>query len=159
MRLTKDLKTPHDDTTYADDLMNVVDKDNIVLTKLKHYEDIEEELGIDLITFYKNYKELLSIKGRNLRISIEEMEKELTMRRGAIMSKELTPLEVSKQLKDFVLEFTKNGLDRRFVIGSFDIIDKQLKALEIIKEKECLFRGLSETTQEEFDLLREVLSF
>jgi hypothetical protein len=46
--------------------------------KVKDYYDVEQELGIDLITFYKNYKELLSIKGRNLRITIEEMEKELT---------------------------------------------------------------------------------
>ena len=74
------------------------------------------------------------------------------------MSKELEALEVSKQLKDFVLEFVKNGLDRRFIHGSFDIIEtalkdyerrlklakeyedvnkvgKRLKALEIIKEK------------------------
>lgn len=55
MRLTKDLKTPHDDTTYVDDLINVVDRENIVLTKLKHYEDIEEQLGIDLITLFKAY--------------------------------------------------------------------------------------------------------
>ena len=45
--------------------------------KVKDYYDVEQELGIDLITFYKNYKELLSLKGRNLRITIEEMEKAL----------------------------------------------------------------------------------
>ena len=48
-RLTKDLNTPHDDTTYANIVIDAVDRENIVLTKLKHYEDIEEELGIDLI--------------------------------------------------------------------------------------------------------------
>lgn len=48
-RLTKDLNTPHDDTTYANVVIDVVDRENIVLTKLKHYEDLEEELGIDLI--------------------------------------------------------------------------------------------------------------
>ena len=48
-RLTKDLHTPHDDTTYAEVVKDAIDRENIVLTKLKHYEDIEEELGIDLI--------------------------------------------------------------------------------------------------------------
>ena len=43
------------------------------------------------------------------------------------MSKEPTPLETSKRLKEFVLEFIKNSLDRRFVIGSFDIIETELK--------------------------------
>lgn len=55
-RLTKDLNTPHDDTTYADVVANCCDKENIVLTKLKHYEDIEEELGIDLITLFRALK-------------------------------------------------------------------------------------------------------
>lgn len=37
------------------------------------------------------------------------------------------------------------------------VIEKELKALEIIRKRECLFKGLSETTQEEYDLLKEVL--
>lgn len=89
------------------------------------------------------------------------------------MSKGLEALEVSKQLKDFVLEFIKNGLDRRFIHGSFDIIEKELKALEIIKNKKVcvvwLRNGLSaynstaalyklpRLTEEEYDLLKEVL--
>ena len=56
-RLTKDLHTQHDDTTYADIVKSAVDRENIVLTKLKHYEDIEEELGIDLITLFKALKD------------------------------------------------------------------------------------------------------
>ena len=40
--------------------------------------------------------------------------------------------------------------------GKILIIEKELKALEIIKNKKCLFKGLSETTQEEYDLLKEV---
>lgn len=55
-RLTKDLNTPHDDTTYADVVKDCVDRENIVLTKLKHYEDIEDEIGIDLITLFKALK-------------------------------------------------------------------------------------------------------
>ena len=56
-RLTKDLHTPHDDTTYAEVVKDAIDRENIVLTKLKHYEDIEEELGIDLITLFKALKD------------------------------------------------------------------------------------------------------
>ena len=52
MRLTKDLKTPHDDTTYNDDVKDAVDRENIVLTKLKHYEDLEQ-LGYDTIEMKK----------------------------------------------------------------------------------------------------------
>lgn len=87
-------------------------------------------------------------------------------------------LKASKQLKDFVLGFIKNGLHRRFIIGSFEIIETALKALEIIKEKNvdieyiktCFYNekdGLKEYNswvkhdedkeliQEEFDLLKE----
>ena len=87
-------------------------------------------------------------------------------------------LKASRQLKDFVLGFIKNGLDRRFIIGSFEIIETALKALEIIKEKNvdieyiktCFYEekgGLKEYNswvkhdedkeliQEEFDLLKE----
>lgn len=39
----------------------------------------------------------------------------------------------------------------------FHVVGKELQALEIIKKRECLFKGLSETTQEEYDLLKEVL--
>lgn len=56
LRLTKDLCTPHDDTTYADIVKYAVDRENIVLTRLKHYEDIEEELGIDLIFLFRILK-------------------------------------------------------------------------------------------------------
>ena len=124
------------------------------------------------------------------------------------MNKELTPLQVSKQLKDFILEFVKNGLDRMFIDGSFDIIEtalkqaqkdkeeleelknaisngtiqnqwanmnsKNAKVLEIIEEKGldirefryasslyeyniCKNIGCKDLTQEEFDLLKEVL--
>ena len=48
------------------------------------------------------------------------------------LNDELTPLEVSKQLKDFVLEFVKNGLDRIFIHGSFATIETELKRLEEI---------------------------
>lgn len=103
---------------------------------------------------------------------------------GTMANKELSPLEVSKQLKDFVLEYTKNGLDRRFVIGSFDIIEtalkdyekqhqtdidllgtayktnvqneKKLKALEIIKKKRVDMDFLFEEWEEEnMDFLSE----
>lgn len=37
------------------------------------------------------------------------------------------------------------------------LIEKALKALGIIKKRECIFKGLSETTQEEDDLLKEVV--
>lgn len=60
-RLTKDLNTPHDDTTYANIVIDAVDRENIVLTKLKHYEDIEEKLGIDLITLFKALKDGINV--------------------------------------------------------------------------------------------------
>jgi len=108
------------------------------------------------------------------------------------MSKELSPLEVAKQLKDFVFELELGNADKHFVNGSFDIIEialkkyevlqevhkdfidkniKKLKALEIIKEKRVNVRFLiscktlkeyndvisDHLTQEEYDLLKEVL--
>lgn len=49
------------------------------------------------------------------------------------MNKELKALEVSKQLKGFVLEFVKNGLDRMFINGSFETIETALTALETLR--------------------------
>ena len=48
-----------------------------LLWYIKRIKDIEKELGIDLITFISNYRQLLSLEGRNLKISIEEVQKEL----------------------------------------------------------------------------------
>lgn len=57
-------------------------------------------------------------------------------------------LEVSKQLKDFVLEFVNNGLDRLFVQGSFDIIEDALKRnIELEEENKVL-----ETIRDNFNL-------
>lgn len=67
------------------------------------------------------------------------------------MNKELTPLEVSKQLKDFVLEFVNNGLDRIFINGSFDIIETALKRnIELEEEHKIL-----ETVRDNFNLWLE----
>ena len=93
---------------------------------------------------------------------------------------DLEALKVSKQLKGFVLEFIKNGLDRRFIHGSFEIIETALKALNIINEKNVDIEYIKtcfddekggfkeynayvghdeeyELSQEEYDLLKEVL--
>lgn len=102
-------------------------------------------------------------------------------------NEKMTPLEVSKQLKEFVLSYTKNGLDRRFIIGSFSIIEnalgeyetlkprlidpeqvfqdyKELKALDIIRrivkaadEPMPPYEENSVYTREEHELLAEVL--
>lgn len=47
-RLTKDLNTPHDDTEYSDAIKDAPDREQIVLTKLKHLEDVEDQFGIPL---------------------------------------------------------------------------------------------------------------
>ena len=62
-RLTKDLKTPHDDTTYSDIVVNAIDRENIALTKLKHYEDLEEELGCPLDVVFKAIEDGIIIIG------------------------------------------------------------------------------------------------
>lgn len=56
-RLTKDLKTPHNDTGYSDIVKNSIDREQIVLTKLKMYEDLEEELDCPLEVVIKALKE------------------------------------------------------------------------------------------------------
>ena len=63
-RLTKDLNTSHDDTTYADTVKDCVDRENIVLTKLKHFEDIEDEIDVDLEVLFKALKNGLYYKIR-----------------------------------------------------------------------------------------------
>lgn len=92
------------------------------------------------------------------------------------MSKELSLslLEIEKNLKDFVFELEMGKVDEMFINNSFEIIEKSLKALEIIKEKEVNVGLLSRCanaerynkgicyelrylTQEEYDLLKEVL--
>lgn len=94
------------------------------------------------------------------------------------MDKELTAVEILKLLKDFVLGNNKSGLDQSFINGSCDIIEKNLKALDIISNKMVFIEELvlsddledynyhvedqgrydeDKLTQEEFDLLQEVL--
>lgn len=70
------------------------------------------------------------------------------------MSKGLEALEVSKQLKDFVLEFIKNGLDRRFIHGSFDIIETELERLE---EARDMWKSIADNLKEKSDKQDEVL--
>lgn len=55
-RLTKDLHNQYNDYWYREDLEQVSDKEEIVLTKLGMLEDIEEELGIDFITMFRALK-------------------------------------------------------------------------------------------------------
>lgn len=85
------------------------------------------------------------------------------------MSKGLEALEEIKTCKFIKRMKYKEGLfsnkliDYEMTYGKYafhkqiPIIEKELKALEIIKNKECIFKGLSETTQEEYELLKEVL--
>ena len=54
-RLTKDLRSQYKDYWYREDLEQVCDKEQIVLTKLGQLGDIEEEIGIDLITLFNKY--------------------------------------------------------------------------------------------------------
>ena len=53
------------------------------------------------------------------------------------MSKELSLslLEIEKHLKDYIFHFEMGKVDKMFISNSFEIIEKALKALEIIKEK------------------------
>lgn len=63
---------------------------------------------------------------------------------------------MSKGLK--ALERLKPLIEANFKHWKQDVgyIEKELKALEIIKNKECIFKGLQDVTQEEYDLLKEV---
>ena len=62
-------------------------------------------------------------------------------------------LEALKSMWLYIDEPTK----RQFALQDYKIIEKELKAIEIIKNKDCLFKGLQDLTQEEYDLLKEVL--
>lgn len=64
-RLTKDLCNQYKDYWYREDLEQVCDKEQIVLTKLGQLEDIEEELGIDLTTLFKALNKGFYIKYNN----------------------------------------------------------------------------------------------
>ena len=64
-RLTKDLHNQYNDYWYREDLEQVSDKEEIVLTKLGMLEDIEEELGIGLITLFKALKNGFYTKSNN----------------------------------------------------------------------------------------------
>ena len=81
MRLTEKLKPPYERVIGEDYVYTsgtrLTPSFAKVEQKLGQLEDIEDKLGIDLIIFFNNYRELLSLKGRNLKISIEEMQKEL----------------------------------------------------------------------------------
>lgn len=77
-----------------------------------------------------------------------------SMKYVKIIEKELKEYEKMKAIKD-TTTFDKAIEDT--LINACPNVAKKLKALKIIKNKECIFKGLSETTQEEYDLLKEVL--
>lgn len=82
------------------------------------------------------------------------------------MNKKLTLLEAFAKVKDRLeiwdcseeSDWEEYGTGYYECEEELDIIEKSLKALEIIKKRECLFKGLNETTQEEYDILKEVLN-
>ena len=63
--------------------------------------------------------------------------------------------ELEKAFDNLVKENEKLKNHAVEVVKEF--FGEELKALEIIKERECIFKGLSLVSQEEFDLLKEVL--
>lgn len=52
-RLTKDLHNQYKDYWYREDLEQVCDREQIVLTELGLLEDIEDEIGMELKIFHK----------------------------------------------------------------------------------------------------------
>ena len=94
----------------------------------------------------------------------------------------LSLLEIEKHLKDFVFHFEMGKVDKMFISNSFEIIEKALKAFEIIKKKEVNIQELFDfikkygkhnglymynghrpyekrINEEQFDLLAEVLKY
>lgn len=89
----------------------------------------------------------------------------------------LSLLEIEKHLKDYVFHFEMGKVDEMFINNSFEIIEKALKALEIIKNKQVnvrylfqckslrqynfIYEGTNQSelclTEEEYDLLKEAL--
>lgn len=82
--LTKDLKTPYTD------VKDCIDRENIVLTKLKHFEDIEEELGIDLITLFKALKEGFYVKKDSINEGFISLVKAKDIREVDMITKSIT---------------------------------------------------------------------
>ena len=69
-RLTKDLRNQYKDYWYREDLEQVCDKEQIVLTKLGQLEDVEDKLEIDLLTLFKALNKGFYIKYNNKIIHI-----------------------------------------------------------------------------------------
>lgn len=65
-------------------------------------------------------------------------------------------LEALRENRTLINTFTSGNALIKYG-NNEEIIEKELKALEIIRKKDCLFSGLKYTTQEEYDLLKEVL--
>lgn len=89
-RLTKNLNTSHDDTTYADVVKDCIDRENIVLTKLKHFEDIEDELGYDLITLFKALKNGFYVKKDSINEGFVSWVKARDIREFDMITKSIT---------------------------------------------------------------------
>ena len=110
----------------------------------------------------KGLEALQRIKNRLYPLEIEETK---------IIEKELKELEVRrKMMRKFDLFMKRYNIDSVEELDTFfnehlnNDIDKcskckELKALEIIKNKECIFKGLQDVSQEEYDLLKEVLKW
>ena len=155
--------------------LGVFDKDsnaNKRLEKLGKLEDIEEELGIDLITVANIFKSLQKMYDCSyLRECYGEIIACNTGNYGVPY-----PL-TEKETKYFLIHLAKKELEcdkRAKYSDNANIIEKELKALEIIKDKKVDIQMLRDCilfdynrficlerkplTQEEYDLLKEVLA-
>lgn len=80
-RLTKDLHNQYKDYWYREDLEQVCDREQIVLTELGRLEDIEEELGMELKVYHKlmnmlycSKPNILYVKDKNTIVQVSVLE-------------------------------------------------------------------------------------
>lgn len=108
-RLTKDLHNQYKDYWYREDLEQVCDREQIVLTELGLLEDIEDEIGMDLKIFHKLMNMLYCGKHNMLYVKDKDTIVQVSILEIDYCKKKIIFYKDSSYNDDYVYGFAQYG--------------------------------------------------
>lgn len=108
-RLTKDLHNQYKDYWYREDLEQVCDREQIVLTELGQLEDIEDEIGMELKIFHKLMNMLYCGKHNMLYVKDKDTIVQVSILEIDYCKKKIIFYKDSSYNDDYVYGFAQYG--------------------------------------------------
>lgn len=122
-RLTKDLHNQYKDYWYREDLEQVCDREQIVLTELGLLEDIEEELGMELKIYHKLMNMLYCGKPNILYVKDKDTIVQVGILEIDYCKKKIIFYKDSSYNDDYVYGFAQYG--KTWALTKEDLVHKE----------------------------------